>query len=861
MEKQYLRMMELSPDAVLVHTAGTIVYANEAAVRLFGALDRSEIVGRRVMSFVHPDSREAVQERIRALSAEQDVVPLAAEKLLDLRGRTVDVEVVGFAIQFEGQPSVQVIARDLRSRMRQQEVIRRSEVRYRGLLDGTSDFVFRLTPGGRIVELNSAMATATGWPADTLLGLDIFTIVADSSQSLLRTALLRGRRERLKIEIELRAAEGRLLQLEMSIAPDSDHGVPDVLNVVARDVTVNRWARHEIEERERLLSAVLEQLPVGVLIADRTGRVVRANAAADELWGGCGERILDGELSEVASLRAVAPTRTEVKDSVLRALEDGEMTLDQSIDIDCPPGDLKNVRSSVIPLKEAEEVVGVVVIGQDLTEQRRSARQREAMHARLQYVISATADGICTIDENGAVTLVNPAAIGMLGCSEAEILGRNFHVLVHDGGATDGDDPFLQVIRTRKPRMLLSERFLRCDGTTMDTEVTCSPIIVHEGVIGAVIAFRDVTRRNETQREFEQVQRMSSLGQMAATVAHEFNNIMMGIMPFMEVIGRRAGVDGTMRSATEEVNRALFRAKQVTSEILKFAQSAPPHPKPLVLSTLFEEAFNELRGVAGPAVVVRVTPPEPRLAIFADEVQIRQILTNLVANARDAMPRGGLIEISAIEWEEDSVRIQVRDHGTGMDDATLARIFEPLFTTKKSRGTGLGLAVVHRLVSLHGGRVLVDSALGKGTSFDIILPRTQSVAERAPESAAFSHDVRKILLVEDDEIVAAGLAAILELDGIEVKVVAQGSEVVAAIQADQPDAVVLDRGLPDMDGADVARTIVKRWPDLPLVLATGHGGRRDIEDLLDIPSVGYLLKPFTADALLLALSRLGEKAS
>jgi two-component system cell cycle sensor histidine kinase/response regulator CckA len=869
-EDQSRRMIELSPDAILVHAGGRIVFVNEAAVRLLGATSRDEIVGQPALAFVHPDYQSLVGERLEVLH-ERPAVPLVVEKFVRLDGTIVDVEVAAIALDYEGTPAVEVIARDIGERVRQETALKHSEERFRGLVEAASEAIYRITLDGKLIEVNSAAMRITGWTIDELVGRDFISLIAPEDRQRASETFLIARHRPVVEVLRLLTRSGELAYLETTTTPEFESGKVISFFGMARDITEERRSMAETEARERLLSTVLEQLPIGVVIADREGAIVRSNPAADEIFHHHRDRI--AAVSGETYWARWAVNGQEIKPdewASARALRNGETSLNELIEIETFDGLRKTILNSAVPLRENGEIRGVLILNQDVTQQRETARQREALATRLSHIISATTDGICTIDRDGSVTLLNPAASAMLACTEDEAVGRNFHLLAH--GFESEADPFARVLELGEPRPLFADRFHRSTGESFDAEVSCSPIVIEGAARGAVIAFRDVTLRNELEEELESSRRLAGLGQLAATIAHEFNNVMMGIMPFMEVITRRSKADDQIGVMATHVNRALARAKEITSGILKFAQASAPDLQPLAVRTLFESAAEELQAIAGRDVIVSIAPPPPEIAVLADVIQMHQILSNLVANARDAMPRGGTmhIDVSTTESGDHSsglrrsrpetgyVHIRVRDHGVGMNDMTLARMFEPLFTTKRSGGTGLGLAVVQQIVSRHAGQILAESAPGKGTTFHLYIPRCAAPSPEVttPPSEQVRHGLKRVLLIEDDESVSAGLEAILGMEGIAVRIVPRGSEAVAAVEEFRPDAVVLDRGLPDMDGTEVCRTLIARWPDLPIVFSTGHGSRSDLRDLLNNPRIGYLLKPYDVNTLLQVLERL-----
>jgi signal transduction histidine kinase len=247
-----------------------------------------------------------------------------------------------------------------------------------------------------------------------------------------------------------------------------------------------------------------------------------------------------------------------------------------------------------------------------------------------------------------------------------------------------------------------------------------------------VIAFRDTTKQKEMQRQVEQAVRVASLGRVAASVAHEFNNVLMGIQPFAEILQRKTAENAEFQKPLRHIVDSVKRGRLVSHQILRFASPAAPQLSSLDLGAWIRDFSDEARHALRDRVL-DLGPIEP-LIVEADREQLSQVMVNLVTNARDASPAGAPVTISIVRADtvpflrqrlqnsERFATISVRDRGTGIPQGVLDRIFEPLFTTKRSGGTGLGLAVVQQIVSEHGGEILVDSAAGTGSTFYITLP-------------------------------------------------------------------------------------------------------------------------------------------
>ena len=496
--------------------------------------------------------------------------------------------------------------------------------------------------------------------------------------------------------------------------------------------------------------------------------------------------------------------------------------------------------------------------------------------ARLVAIIESTPDFVAISDVNENVLYCNQAGLRMVGYEPGHDVSAWRIREHHPEWAAK------PVLETGIPHAIEHGSwtgetvFVRTDGR----EVPISQVILaHKGESGSVeylsTIARDMTARHEAEEKqrrmehrLEQVQRVDSLGRAAATIAHEFNNVLMGIQPFAEVISRRAGDDERISKAAEQISNSVRRGKRVTDDILRFTRPIEPHLEVIDMGKWVAQIEPELRSVAGSSVQITASVPGEPLFACCDAAQMQQVIINLVINARDAMPSGGTITFSlAASTREDNlfiglgederfVHLSVRDTGSGIPPEMLEQVFEPLFTRKRS-GTGLGLAVARQVLTQHGGFIFAENAPGGGTAFHVFLPQADEAFSTAVAVAAekTSGRIRRLLVVEDEVSVAAGLSSLLELEEIVVRVVEQGREVVRAIEEFAPDAVVLDLTLPDMDGREVFAQIAARWPDLPVVFSTGHGGEADLARELSRDHVGFLRKPYEVAALMAAIER------
>jgi len=383
-------------------------------------------------------------------------------------------------------------------------------------------------------------------------------------------------------------------------------------------------------------------------------------------------------------------------------------------------------------------VRAIVVNFRDVTERNNALETAERLQRRYELILNSIADGVEELNANGIVSFENAAAASMLGWEPHDLIGRNAHQTVHhsraDGSPLPEEDcPIIATLRDGVVRHVSDDVFWRKDGTCFSVEYVAAPKIDRNGqMLGVVVAFRDVTEQREMQRQVDQAIRVTSLGRVAASVAHEFNNVLMSIQPFTEILQPYLENEPNGMKALRYIRDGVKRGRTISHQILRFANPAEPRLMALDagewMRTFSEEARVTLREHR-----VEIGPAES-LVVNADAEQLSQVMLNLVGNARDASPAESTIALGAVRADvvpflrdrvPDAHRFAamfVRDRGAGIAADVLEHIFEPLFTTRRNGGTGLGLAVVHQIISEHGGEVIVETAPGAGSTFYVVLP-------------------------------------------------------------------------------------------------------------------------------------------
>jgi signal transduction histidine kinase/CheY-like chemotaxis protein len=374
-------------------------------------------------------------------------------------------------------------------------------------------------------------------------------------------------------------------------------------------------------------------------------------------------------------------------------------------------------------------------------------------------------------------------------------------------------------------------------------------------------------QRERAQTALMQAQKIETMGQLVGGVAHDFNNLLMAVIGNLDLLAKRIGDDPRKARLLEGALEGARRGATLTQRLLAFVRRQELQARPTDVVALIEDMRGLISRSVGPLIEVNVIASRATPAVNIDPNQLEMAVLNLAVNARDAMPAGGALTI-ALDHQLVAaggdlalapgayVRLSVQDNGEGMDSATLARAVEPFFSTKGTgRGTGLGLSMVHGLANQSGGAFRLESRLDLGTKAELWLP----VADRAVDTIAQLHiphtltSSATILLVDDDALIAASTAALLEDLGHRVVEAHSGKEALAILEEGlNPDLVVTDYAMPGMTGLDLALTLRVRDPELPILLATGYADLHG-ESPIELPR---LAKPYTQEQLSLEIARL-----
>jgi PAS domain S-box-containing protein len=531
------------------------------------------------------------------------------------------------------------------------------------------------------------------------------------------------------------------------------------------------------------------------------------------------------------------------------------------------------------PIRDSSgTLIGFAKVTRDLTERRAAEESLRESQAQFKMLIQGVTDyAIYMLDATGHVKSWNTGAERIKGYSADEIIGEHFSRFYTPEDREAGEPQRTLRIASTVGRMESEGWRMRKDGSRFRAHVLVDRILDEHGrLAGFAKVTRDVTEQTKAAQELESArmalfhsQKLESIGQLTGGVAHDFNNLLMAIIASLELISHRMPDDPKLRGLLDNAKAGAFRGAALTQRMLAFARRQQLSPVSVDLLELVRGMSDLLQSSLGSQVRISTVFPLTLAPVFVDYNQLELALMNLAVNARDAMPAGGKMTISANSEfvgrghetglpEGDFVKLVVADEGQGMDEETATRATEPFFTTKGiGKGTGLGLSMVQGLAEQSGGRLVVKSELGKGTQMEIWLPaaakRAVNPALGEPSGADTSVAQTQpldVLAIDDDPLVLATLSAQLEDLGHRVITAASGAEGLRHISSEVPfDAVVTDYAMPGMTGAQFAERAHAHRPGLPVIIATGFAELTDAagRDLI------RLKKPFSQRDLALAI--------
>jgi two-component system, cell cycle sensor histidine kinase and response regulator CckA len=763
------------------------------------------------------------------------------------------------------QNALRVLGRQVMAQLelrRQARELRKSDARLRLVTDHSRAGLVILDRHRRYVYANAAYAEILGLTTPAIVGLRVADVLPELYDSQIRPRLdLAFAGARVTYELRRQAPEGES-HYAVRYEPSRVADTIEFVVVVITDVTEQKAA---VLASGRL-AAIVQSSNDAILSRDLTGLITSWNAAAERLFGYASHEVMGTPLTAL-----VPADRADELRHILDRIRQGEAVPAFETVRQTRNGRRIDVSLAASPIKDDNgQTVGASIIARDITEKKRAEATLRDAEERMRFALENADVGIWDVDYVTGTARWSAILEAQYGLAPGTFAGTfeaflehvhpedRQHVRETIGGAMAHGADFS-----------LHHRIIRPDGSVRWLSGAGR---VHLGPTGdpvrSVGISLDITERQSLEAQYQQAQKMEAVGRLAGGVAHDFNNLLTAILGYCELLLEDLPIGDPRAADVAEIQKAGKSAAALTRQLLAFSRKQIVEPTLLDMNVVVSDMRGMLGRVIGEDIEVVLDLSADAAFLMADRGQLEQVLMNLAVNARDAMLTGGTLTIATRNArhergappgtrpvkEGEYIALDVRDTGMGMTPDIQAHLFEPFFTTKEQgKGTGLGLATVHGIVTRAGGHVTVESSLGRGTTFTIYWPRTDATGMTLSTSAATPTawiGAIRILVVEDAEGLGNLTRRLLEPLGCSVRIAGDAEEALRLFAADPDlDVLLTDVVMPGMSGPELARQLTDERPDLKVVYMSGYTEEAIVHHGVLKPGISLLHKPFTAETL------------
>ena len=646
-----------------------------------------------------------------------------------------------------------------------------------------------------------------------------------------------------------------------------------------RDTTERHAAERTLKKAHNSLNALIDGSPLAIITADPKGRIMTWNPAAERIFGWKVAEVV-GRISPLV----LEQDRKEFIDQVKMTLE-GKHLFNEEVVRLRKDGSQVNVAISTAPIFDEGSPVAALAMFADITRRKEveDAFQKNEEHFR--SVVRTATDAIISVDVSGKITSWNRAAEEVFGYTAEEVTGADVTLLMPESFIEAHRAGLERMVRTGEGKII--GKTVEMEGLRKDKEVFPAEISLATWSTGKQRQFtaiiRDISERNKLEAQIHHSQKLESLGILAGGIAHDFNNLLMGIMGNASLAIPKIPDDHPAAINIKRIEQAAIRASDLTNQMLAYSGKGKFIVGILDINLIVEEMSQLLASSVGKKCSIYYNLAPDQITIEGSSAQIQQLIMNLITNASDAVgDENGTITVTTgvKEFDQENLLsvyspeelpggvyslLTVSDTGIGMDAETLEKLFDPFYTTKEA-GRGLGLAAVLGIVRGHQGTIQVESGVGKGTTFRVLLPfRKISQIDAKPDITTEDKDMwigsGTVLVVDDEEYVRDVATNILEDSGLTVILAGDGAEGLAIFRklGKEIDLVLLDMTMPEMSGKEVFYGIMERENNTRIILSSGYTEQEVCTEIMDEhPDVEFIQKPYRAEALVALVRKMIE---
>ena len=873
-EEKYRSIIENIQDGYFeVDLDGCFTFSNDSLCEIHG-YSKEELLGMNHRQYADKENAKKVFEVFNKIYKTGITASIFDYEIIRKDGTRRQIELSASLIKDSaGKPiGFRGTTRDATEHKKMAETIRQSEERYRTILDEMADAYFEVDIAGKFTFVNDAVCRHLGYSREELIGANFRGQMVKEESDIVYKAFNNiyktGKPEKAILYKFLRKA-GTTGFAEVAGFPlQNQKGKIIGFRGVSRDITERKQVEQIILHNENRFKTLYQENPISTFTWQKKGDdffLVDFNRASILLTEGKASKFMGKSAQELYQ------KRPEIIDDMLRCFKDQSLISRELVSQDFAPGKILSVSYSYIHPDL------IILRAEDITEHKRADEALRQSEEKYRTILENIQEGYFEVDLAGNLTFLNDSLCQIFGYPKDEFMGMNNRQYTDKENAKKLFLTFNEVFKTGKPAKAFDWQIIRKDGTTRFIEASISLKIDSSGKpIGFQGLTRDITERKQAEVEkakletqLQQSQKMESVGRLAGGVAHDFNNMLGVILGHTELALMKMVPGQPLYNNLTEIRKAAERSAELTRQLLAFARKQTVVPKVLDMNETVSGMLKMLKRLIGEDIDLNWQPKENLWPVKVDPSQIDQILANLCVNARDAIAGVGKMTIETRNITIDKgfcaahagfipgeyVLIAVSDNGCGMDKETLSHLFEPFFTTKGiGQGTGLGLATVYGAVKQNNGFINVYSEPGKGTTFNIYLPRHkgksgQTLTEAPEVPAARGHET--ILLVEDEPAILEMTTTMLEMKGYKVLAAGTPGEAIrlAREHAGEIHLLMTDVVMPEMNGRDLAKNLLSLYPQLKRLFMSGYTANVIAHHGVLDEGVYFIQKPFSISEL------------
>ncbi len=731
---------------------------------------------------------------------------------------------------------------DITDRKNADEKLKASETKYRELYDKAPDMYHSLDAEGIIVDCNETEARMLGYKKAEIIGRPLTDFFTERSREMFQQhfSRLNRRRKEITVEREFVRRNGTKFPASLHISAELDKkGRIIKTRTIARDISDLKKVEEDLRNKERDYRIILQNVDEIVYAVDlkegvTEGRVQFVSNKIQDLLDYSPSEFIDNPELWLSIMHP--DDRESIEKDTKRISEDREKLIRTYRLRHKSTRQYRWFEDRVVPLiDERGTLASFFGVARDVTQNKIAEEALLEKERKYRALFEDSYVPIFTTTRDGTFLDINKSMLDLFGYTQQEMLGMDVLEIYAD---PDDRKKFQAAIEQQGVIRDYEIRLMRKDGRALHCLLTASLRLSADGsVFGYQGIIRDITEEKKIEQERLTMQKLDSIGLLAGGIAHDFNNILTAIIGNISLAMMYASPKSELGVRLTDAEKAALRARDLTQQLLTFSKGGEPIKKAMYLNNLIRESANF--SLRGSNVAHDVSIPEDLWSADADESQLSQALNNIIINAKQAMPDGGQIRISAenitVTKEEglelDSgryLKISIKDQGSGIATQDMKRIFEPYFTTKEE-GSGLGLSIALSIISKHGGTIIPESAEGYGTNIHLYLPASESmVQEEIGAGEGVIAGKGTILVMDDEEMVRVVAAEILRQLGYDSEFAEDGHEAIelyeAALKKGNPyDAVILDLTIPGgMGGEEAVSHIRERDPDVIAIVSSGY---------------------------------------